>query len=251
MMEKIFENWLLKLVSLAFAVVLWFFVMGESRMEVNYIVPLEYQNLPAGLMIANEVPTSVALRISGPRALQGNLSPGDIRLAVDLTGLSAGVTSFKRLEESLNIPSGLKITRISPSYVDVKLERVRERSVPVRVVLTGEPAPGFLVKSSSATPSEVVVSGAESELKSVSEVVTEAIDLTHVKESFTQTVAISYIGNYTELKDTKTVDVKVVIQPDPNYVPPPPAQQTIKTDGGAASAGDATNTNNTEGKKPQ
>ncbi len=234
MIEKIFENWLLKFISLAFAVVLWFFVMGESRMEVNHIVALEYQNLPDGLMIANEIPTSVAIRISGPRAMQMNLNPGDIRLAVDLRGLSAGVTSFRRLEESLNLPSGLKITRISPSYVDVKLERIRERQVPVRVILTGEPAPGFIVKSFKATPAKVSVSGAESELKLVSEVVTEGIDLTHVQESFSQTVAISYVGNYTDLKDTKTVEVQVVLQPDPKYVapqPPLPAGEEINSEG--------------------
>jgi YbbR domain-containing protein len=211
MIDKIFKNWLLKFISLAFAVVLWFFVMGESRMEVNHIVPLEYENLPPKLMIASEVPNSVAIRISGPRALQMNLSPGDISLAVDL-----------RLEESLNIPSGLKITRISPSYVDVKLERVREREVPVRVVMTGEPAIGFIVKSSKAVPGKVAVAGAESELKGVSEVVTEGIDLTNVQESFSQAVAISYIGNYTDLKETKTVEVQVVLQSDPDYVPPQP-----------------------------
>jgi YbbR domain-containing protein len=226
MAEKIFQNWLLKLISLAFAVVLWFFVMGESRMEVNHIVPLEYENLPKNLMIASEVPSSVAIRISGPRALQVNLSPSDISLAVDLKGLPAGVTSFKRLEESLNIPSGLKITRISPSYVDVKLERVREREVPVRVVLTGEPAVGFIVKSFKAVPAKVTVAGAESELKGVSEVVTEGIDLTHVQESFSQTVAISYIGNYTDLKETRTVEVQVVLEPDPNYVSPQPEVDT-------------------------
>jgi len=221
MAEKIFENWLLKLVSLAFAVVLWFFVMGESRMEVNHIVPLEYVNLPEGLMIANEVPTSVALRINGPRALQVNLDPKDIGLRVDLEGLSAGVTSFKRLDETLDIPGGLKITRISPSYVDVKLERVRERSVPVRVVLTGDLSPGFLVESAGAAPDRVVVIGAESEIKGVSEVETEGVDMTNVQENFTQTVAISYAGNYTDLKETKTVEVNVVLKPDPDYIPPP------------------------------
>ena len=224
MIEKILENWLLKLISLAFAVVLWFFVMGESRMEVTHVVPLEYESLPEGLMIANEVPTIVSLMISGPRALQGNLSPADISLRVDLKDLSAGMTSFKRLEESLNIPKGLKITRISPSYVDVKLERVRDRDVPVRVVLTGDPAVGFIVMMSRATPNKVTVSGAESELKGVSEVVTEGIDLTNVQESFSQTVAISYIGNYTDLKEAKTVEVQVVLQPDPDYVPPQPAE---------------------------
>ncbi len=231
MVEKIFENWLLKLVSLAFAVVLWFFVMGESRMEVNHIVTLEYVNLPEGLMIASEVPTSVALRINGPRALQVNLDKEDIGLRVDLKGLSAGVTSFKRLDETLDIPGGLKITRISPSYVDVKLERVRERGVPVKVVLTGDPAPRFLVKSVKAAPDRVVIIGAESELKAVSEVVTEGIDITNVQESFTQTVALSYVGNYTDLKETKTVEVKVVLKPNPDYVPARPEEPS---DGQAA-----------------
>lgn len=224
-MAKIFENWLLKFISLAFAVVLWFFVLGESRMEVTHVAPLEYENLADGLMIANEVPTSASIRISGPRALQVNLSPSDISLGIDLKGLSPGMTSFKRLEESLNIPSGLKITRISPSYVDVKLERIRDRDVPVRVVLSGEPAPGFLVKASKAVPEKVTISGAESELKGVSEVVTESIDLTNVQESFSQAVALSYIGNYTDLKETKTVEVQVVLRPDPDYIPPPPPEE--------------------------
>ena len=235
MVEKIFNNWLLKLVSLAFAIVLWFFVMGESRMEVNHIVSLEYVNLPEGLMIASEVPTSVALRINGPRALQVNLDQGDIGLRVDLNGLSAGVTSFKRLDETLDIPGGLKITRISPSYVDVKLEKVRERGVPVKVVLTGDPAPGLLVKSVKAAPDRVVIIGAESEIKVVSEVVTEGVDITNVQENFTQTVALSYVGNYTDLKETKTVEVKVVLKPDPDYVPPPPKEPS---DGQAATGGE-------------
>lgn len=221
MVEKLLENWVLKLVSLAFAVVLWFFVMGESRMEVTHVVPLEYERLPKGLMIANEVPSSVAVKISGPRTLQVNLNPSDISLRVDLYDLSAGVTSFKRLEESLNLPSGLKITRISPSFVDVKLERVRDKDVPVKVMLVGQPAPGFLVKEIRSAPDKILVSGAESELKGVSEVVTDEVDLTNVQESFSQTVALNYSGTYTSLKDAKTVDIQVVLKPDPNYVAPP------------------------------
>ncbi len=81
---------------------------------------------------------------------------------------------------------------------------------------------GFIVKSFKALPAKVAVAGAESELKGVSEVVTEGIDLTNVQESFSQTVAISYIGNYTDLKETRSVEVQVVLQPDPDYVPPQP-----------------------------
>ncbi len=215
MFKTLTENWVAKLLSFIFAVILWFFVMGEQKLEVGYAVPLELKNMPAGMMVANEVPSLVDVRISGPRTLLVNLRQSDISLSVDLKDLQPGLTSFKRLEERLNIPSALKVTRLSPSFVDVKLERIQDKVVPVRVELSGTPAPGFKVGTVKANPTEVAVQGAESELKNVSEVVTEAVDLEGVKQSFTMIVPINYRGKYTNLKDQKTVDVGVAIEAEP------------------------------------
>lgn len=215
MFAKLMENWLLKLLSLSFALVLWFFVMGEQKLELGYAVPLELKNTPRGLMVANEVPSLVDVRISGPRTLLMNLSPSDISISVDLKDLQPGLTSFKRLEERLNIPSALKVTRLSPSFVDVKLERIRSKAVPVQPVISGQPAEGFVVKSIRATPDKVDVEGAESELKDVAEVSTEPVDVEGVRESFTLMVPINYRGKYTELKDKKSAEVLVVVEPQP------------------------------------
>ncbi|RME37657.1 MAG: YbbR-like domain-containing protein, partial [Deltaproteobacteria bacterium] len=127
MFANLTENWFLKLISLVFALMLWFFVMGERRQEIGFTVPLNLVNIPEGLMVANEVPNLVDVRVSGPRTVLMNLSPQDISISVDLKDLKPGVTSFKRLDERLNIPSALKVTRLSPSYIDVKLERVRQK----------------------------------------------------------------------------------------------------------------------------
>ncbi|MCM2265186.1 MAG: CdaR family protein [Desulfuromonadales bacterium] len=120
------ENLAMKLLSLAFALVLWFFVMGEQRHETAHVVPVEYRNLPKGLVVANEVPDAVAVTLSGPRALLVHLAPDDLSLPLDLSGLKPGVTSFKRLEENLKAPGGLVVTRISPASIDIRLERARE-----------------------------------------------------------------------------------------------------------------------------
>lgn len=120
------ENLALKILSLAFAVVLWFFVMGEQRHEVSHVVPVEYRNLPKGLIIANEVPDAVAVTLSGPRALLVHLGPDELSLPLDLAGLKPGLTSFKRLEENLKAPGGVVVTRISPASIDVRLERAHE-----------------------------------------------------------------------------------------------------------------------------
>jgi len=49
MLRLVTENWTLKLTSLAFAIALWMFIMGERRLEVGYAVPLHLQNVPSTL----------------------------------------------------------------------------------------------------------------------------------------------------------------------------------------------------------
>ncbi len=222
MFERLKENWLLKLLALAFAVTLWFFVMGERNVEVGYAVPLELKNVPKGLMVANDVPSLIDVRISGPRTLLMNLRPSDISITVDLSDLQPGVTSFKRLEERLNIPSGLKVTRLSPSFVDVKLERIKDKRVPVKVDLSGTPAEGFTVTDVTAKPVKLTVKGAESELKDVNEVETEPVQLDGVKESFSLMVPVDYRGKYTSLKEQQAVEVRVKVEPVPPSAPASP-----------------------------
>ncbi len=212
MFKLLTENWTLKLISLVFALILWMFIMGERRQEVGYRVPLELQNIPAELMIANEVPSLVDVRVSGPRTLLMKISEGDISIAVDLTDLQPGLTTFKRLEERLNLPSGLRVTRLSPSFIDLKLERIKQKRVPVKIALNGEPLQGYQVGRVSAVPARVLIEGAESELKNVHEVTTEPIDLNGVNEGFSLIVPLVHLGTYTDFKDEKTTEVQVEVQ---------------------------------------
>ena len=215
MFKGLTENWFLKLLSLIFALILWFFVMGEQKQEVPYAVPLVLKNVPPGMMVASEVPGRVDVRISGPRTLMMNLRPADMSIAVDLKDLQPGLTSFKRLEEGFNLPSARKVTRVSPSYVDVKLERIREKVVPVQVMLSGTPANGAVVEAVVAVPPRVTVEGAESEIKNVAEVVTEPVDLTGIRESFKVMVPIDYRGRYTSLKEIQSTEVRVTLTQTP------------------------------------
>lgn len=220
MLAGLAQNWFLKLLSLVFALILWFFVMGERKLEVGYAIPLELRNLPPGLLVANDVPSVVDVRVSGPRTLLMNLRPSDVSIAVDLKDLEPGVTSFKRLEERLNIPSALKVTRISPSFIDVKLDRLKEKTVPVVPTLIGTPPEGVKVERVAVLPDRVVVSGAEGELKDISEVVTEAVSLEGVRESFSVVVPLNFRGRFTSLKESRTAEIRVTVA-----APPGPADE--------------------------
>jgi YbbR domain-containing protein len=204
---------MIKLLSLFFALILWFFVMGEQNLEKGFAVPVELSNLPEGLIVSNDVPSLLDVRISGPRTVLMNLQQDDLAINIDLKGLSPGITSYKRLEELFSLSRNLNVTRISPSIIDVRIERVRAKRVPVKVVLEGEPPSGFEVISVSAKPSHVTVSGAGSELKNISEILTEPILISEVKTDFAQMVPLDYVGKFTSLKDDKNVDVTVTITP--------------------------------------
>ena len=212
MIELVTKNWTLKLLSLVFAMILWMFIMGERHLEVGYTVPLELQNIPKELIVASQVPSLIDVRISGPRTLLMKVSPGDIGITVDLSDLKPGLTSFKRLEERLNLPSGMRVTRVSPSFVDIRLDRRKEKRVPIKIVLAGDPDPGYRVTGLKSLPDKVRISGAESEIKSISEVMTEPIDLKGVTENFSEIVPLTYERTYTNFVDEKTSEIIVSIE---------------------------------------
>lgn len=240
MVERILNNWPIKLLSLVFALVLWLFVMGEQDTEVGYTVPLEVKNVPKGLIIANQIPGHVDVRLTGSRTLLANIQGSDLEVSVDLHDANPGITTFRSLDERLNLPRSVVVSRMSPSYVDIKLERLVQKEVPLQVVLDGTPAPGFSIVEVKAAPDIVLVEGAESELKRVSEVETEAVDVSGLKASFSLTVALNYNGIYTRLAKARTAEVQVIIRKEP---PPQPLPESgvefEKREDGAAPEGSA------------
>lgn len=86
----------------------------------------------------------------------------------------------------------------------------KEKAVPITVPTVGTVAEGYEVKSTSATPTQLTVTGREEMIDSVTEIQTEAIDVSGA----TQTVQ----GNYNLVlpngvnSNTTTVRVKVEIQ---------------------------------------
>ena len=94
-------------------------------------------------------------------------------------------------------------------YILINLLR-KEKAVPITVPTVGTVAEGYEVKSTSATPTQLTVTGREEMINSVTEIQTEPIDVSGA----TETVQ----GNYNLVlpngvnSNTTTVRVKVEIQ---------------------------------------
>lgn len=212
MIKALFENCSVKILSLLIAVILWLFITGEQVAEIGFAIPLELKNIPKGLMVVNAVPSVVDVRFSGPRTILSGIRPGDFNLVVDLREARPGVTSFGRMENRIQIPSALKISRVSPSILDVRLEEVVEQVVPVRVVMNGVPSPDYRLAGAEARPRTVVIQGPRSEIRRVREVATETVNIAHLEENLSAHVPLNFGSGHVSLKEVRDVDVTITLE---------------------------------------
>ncbi len=83
------NNWVLKLLSLGFAVFLWFFVVGEEKAEVTITMPTEIVNLPKNLVVANDIPDMIYVRVLGPRSVIRDMVLQRLPKIIDLKNATA------------------------------------------------------------------------------------------------------------------------------------------------------------------
>ncbi|MCG0278313.1 MAG: hypothetical protein L5656_07250 [Thermanaeromonas sp.] len=171
MLERWRENLGVKLLAVALALILWFYVTSEQNPTTEQVlrVPLEVENLSAGLVVV-DLPSEVSLRVEGRRGQIQNLLPRDIRAYVDLRVARVGENT---LPVQVTLPEGIRLVRVNPSQVTVKVEQVKEISFRVQASLNGEPASGYRVLEPVIKPSEVIVSGPEAFLKEIGKVYVE------------------------------------------------------------------------------
>jgi len=117
------DDSLLKLFSLALAVVVWLIVTFASQKQAG-TTPRVFYDLPVTVFSSAEdvrnfkvSPNEVILTVEGDAKTVQNLQTKDIRVMVDLTGVGTARELRKRIEVSL--PAGVTCMRVAPEEVQV------------------------------------------------------------------------------------------------------------------------------------
>jgi hypothetical protein len=114
-----------KFLSGVLALILWAFVTWERPAERRVSVPVSLVNFDAG-MTSSGVPQFVDVVVSGPWLPVMIMRPKGLAIKLDLAGAGEGITVFPGLERRLPLPEYLKVARISPARIEVRLMK-RER----------------------------------------------------------------------------------------------------------------------------
>lgn len=185
----------LKLFALFFAVGLWLFVnAGQKASEKAVEAPLEFRNIPSDLMVANPDVRQIEVRVMGPPALLSTLDPDYLKVVLDLDGMRPGTSAFRLSPDFFNPPRGVRITRISPSVINIKLESVAVRSLPVAVRFGTKTPFGYRVARVEANPETVKVRGPATEVNRMVSVETVPMELESGRGQISREVRLSSPG---------------------------------------------------------
>ena len=187
LLRRIFlEDWSLKLLSLAIALVLWLLVTGQNQPVTAHVnVQLNFIR-PQSLEISNDPPRTVHVTLTGSRSKLDDLTSLDLVATVDISDQHAGERILRLADKAqITLPQGIKVDGFQPSAVPIRLEEIVDRQVPVEPKVEGTPAAGFEVYSVKPDKGSIAVRGPASRVNSLQKVLTESVWVDGRKESFT------------------------------------------------------------------
>jgi YbbR domain-containing protein len=184
------KNWVLKLISFFFALFLWYFVAGEDKVDMNVFIPIEIVNMPRDLVISNQFKKQLEVTVSGQRSLIRGLSDQNISRSVDLSHAKPGKFVIDNTPDSIPFPWGINVLRLQPSTVTLLIDRLIDKQLPVKPVITGSPAPGYELNSVVLEPSTITITGPKNVLDAEQGLMTNPIDITNMKETTLKQVSL-------------------------------------------------------------
>ncbi|KGP76358.1 hypothetical protein JT05_04955 [Desulfosporosinus sp. Tol-M] len=203
-MPNIFRRNLgVKVVSFLFAILLWLFVMNQGTPdklipEQTLTIPLVASGLPQNMVVMTQLPL-VRVRLQG---INPSANIKDIYAQIDL---SAGTPGERSYRIDIKAPVGTNVVDVQPLNITLILENVQEKTVPVKVVVTGVPADGYQWGTTFVKPSAVNVRGPSSILSTLTNVTVE-ISATGANE----TIQISRPVSFRDKED------KLIYGPNPS-----------------------------------
>ncbi|HZI60750.1 MAG TPA: CdaR family protein [Pyrinomonadaceae bacterium] len=213
LVRKIFlEDWGVKLLSLAIALVLWLVVTGQNEPVTAHVnVQLNYIR-PQTLEISNDPPRTVDVTLTGSRNKLDDLTALDLVATVDISDQQPGERVLRLADKAkISLPQGVKVDGFQPSAIPIRLEQIIERQIAVEPKLEGKPAEGYQVYGVRPSKAAVTVRGPESRVNALQKLETESIWLSGHKQSFTaENLGIDVPDPKVDLVDP-VVDVQVEI----------------------------------------
>ena len=159
----------LMVLSVLVAVIMWSFVMTSTNPSLSKTVrgvPLTIKNQEemqkdGYALVSKDELTNVNVKVEGSRSDLAYLSAEDLVASVDLGIPKEGI---KTLIIKVEAPSGIKVDSVSPSNVNIKIEKIVKKDLPVDVKISDRLKDSKIIKVSEQSPENITVSGLRNDI---------------------------------------------------------------------------------------
>jgi YbbR domain-containing protein len=225
MLRLLTDHWELKVIALAVACTLWFFVATSEQGQVALATPVEYVGLSEGLVLVAGQRESVEVEVRAVRSVVARLGPETLRVRIDLAAIEAGETAVQLTPAHVQAPPGATVTRINPAQLFLTAAAAETTAVSIVPQVKGVPAPGYAVQKVVVEPPSVRIKGPRSTIEGRGEVSTLPIDVSGSRRSVTQSVGLMLpASTYMTRERTVQVTVEIAEEAMSQQHPTPPQQ---------------------------
>jgi YbbR domain-containing protein len=184
------------LTAFLLALVLWIYAVTSTDPTESGTyatpIPIEIIGQDPALVRMGSLPATLTLKLSAPHSIWTDLNnqPGLIRAIVDLSGLGAGTHVLPVQVQIGTRPA--QIESFSPATVEITLENLKSRTLPISLVTQGEVAVGYQVEAPTLSTDSVTITGPEVLVNQVAEV-QAILDIGLSQQSITRTITLTAV----------------------------------------------------------
>lgn len=154
--------------ALVLAILVWGIAVRASD-PVNQLplrLPVEVVGRPADSSVSI-TPDVIEIIVEGPASVLDGLNTGDFTAEIDLTNITSG-QAVAPVQIRYNIEA-VQIAFQLPEEVNVQVERIVAREIPVRAEVRGDAARGYVLDEVFVDPGVITVTGSASRVEALTE----------------------------------------------------------------------------------
>ena len=207
-----FSNMGKKVLALVIAISLWLVANLQHDVERNIAIDVNYANVPSGLVIVNNPPEKLNLRVRGPRSQLSSLTAQNMLFTVDLSNISDGMSKFEIGTDQINPPRDVQVTGISPAEIKIETDKLSDKKVKVEPSI-GPPEEGYeIVGTPEVSPSTAEIEGPKNLLSKINSITTDPVSVKGEKSKFTIEVPLRSPYSIVNILGDNTVKVTIDIK---------------------------------------